>query len=132
MKMEINMDSLFVIIKPIISSFLGLPEIAAFVVSIVTAILLYYKVPKWIVNVLVEVIRAAFHSAISVENEANADHEHSAKVWQSQDKLDAAKVRLTESMKQPKQKKLLAVLGGAERIIENIVIPVCQIFWKRK
>lgn len=126
------MDSLFVIIKPIVNSFMGLPEVVAFVISIVTATLLYFKVPKWIVSVLAEVIRAAFRAAITTENKAKADHDHSTKVWTSQDKLDAAKVRLQESMTQPKQKKLLAVLGGAERVIENIAIPILQIFWKKK
>lgn len=127
------MDSLYVIIKPIITSFAHTPEFIGFVIALVTAILAYLKFPLWARNAIINIISALIHAPANVEMETRAAKEH-GKIFTSQEKLDMAVVKVNEALK-PKEKKLLNIITigkGAGWAIQNVVLPAFQIFWKKK
>lgn len=127
------MDSLFVQITPLITQFTHSEAFIVFIMGLITTVLGYYKVPKWIVTAIQNIIKALIHAPANVELESIAAKEHN-KVFTSSEKLDAAIGQVNKMLK-PKEKKLLNVITlgkGAGWAIEHLVLPGFQMFWKLK
>ena len=120
------MDNLWTELQPVLQGFITSPITISTVIVIVGIILAYLKIPKWISDIIILIIKHFFNAVEDTEN-VSKNIEMS-----SEQKLQYAIAEVQNNDKLNKAEKIILKTGLAKRIIEDAVLPVFQKFWKNK
>lgn len=120
------MDNLWTELQPVLQGFITSPITISTVIVIVGIILAYLKIPKWISDIIILIIRH-FFNAVEDTEKVSKNVEMS-----SEQKLQYAIAEVQKNDKLNKAEKIILKTGLAKRIIEDAVLPVFQKFWKHK
>jgi hypothetical protein len=120
------MDNLWTELQPVLQGFITSPITISTVIVIVGIILAYLKIPKWISDIIILIIKH-FFNAVEDTEKVSKNIEMS-----SEQKLQYAIAEVQNNDKLNKAEKIILKTGLAKRIIEDAVLPVFQKFWKHK
>ena len=120
------MDNLWTELQPVLQGFITSPITISTIIVIVGIILAYLKIPKWISDIIILIIKH-FFSAVEDTEKVSKNVEMS-----SEQKLQYAIAEVQNNDKLNKAEKIILKTGLAKRIIEDAVLPVFQKFWKNK
>ena len=120
------MADLWTQLQPVLQDFITNPITISTVIVIVGIILAYFKIPKWISDIIILIIKH-FFGAVEDTEKVSKNVEMS-----SEQKLQYAIAEVKNTDKLNKAEKIILKTGLAKRIIEDAVLPVYQKFWKHK
>ena len=122
-------ETIWEVLRPIIIAFLnGLihdPATQATIILALGAILAVLKIPKFIADIIISLIKKLFESVKKTERKAEI------KAMTSKEKLDFAIDELKNSNLTAGEKRILRAVG-AKKLIENLALPELQSTFKKK
>ncbi len=120
------MSDLWTQLQPVLRDFITNPVTISTLIVIIGIVFAYFKIPKWIADILIIVIRHFFGAVEDTENVSKNIN------MTSEQKLKYAISEIENTSKLNKVEKLILKTGKAKKIIEEAVLPIYQKFWKHK